>query len=93
MKENAPPGALSQTVKEVVTEAEAAISANNANELNNIPNGAAVDTYCGVNGNGKPLPSYFGTGKSTTFCSTFLPIFQDVLSVPTRGGPRRPDRL
>ena len=86
MKENAPPGALSQTVKEVVTEAEAAISANNANELNNIPNGAAVDTYCGVNGNGKPLPSYFGTGKSTTFCSTFLPIFQDVSSASNSAG-------
>ena len=89
LKENAPPGALGQTVKETVTEAEAAISSNNANELNNIPNGAAIDTYCGVNGNGAPLPSYFGKGKTTTFCSTFVPIYQAARTPPTRRCPRR----
>lgn len=76
LKENAPPGALGQTVNQVVTEAEAAVSANNANDLNNLPDGASIDTYCGVNGNGAPLPSYFGAGKTTTFCSTFIPVYQ-----------------
>lgn len=78
LKQNAPPGAMGQTVKEVVTEAEAAIFSNDANDLNKIPSGGNIDTYCGVNGNGAPLPSYFGAGKTTTFCSTFLPVFQSV---------------
>jgi len=76
LKENAPPGAIGQTVKETVTEAEAAISSNNANELNNIPDGANIDTYCGVNGSGAPLPAYFGKGTATAFCSTFVPVYQ-----------------
>lgn len=86
LKENAPPGTMGQTVQEVITEAEAAISSNNANELNNIPGGGNIDTYCGVNGNGKPLPSYFGSGKTTAFCSTFLPIFEAVGNAPNAAG-------
>jgi hypothetical protein len=86
LKENAPPGAIGQTVKGTVTEAEAAISSNNANELNNIPDGANIDTYCGVKGNGQPLPSYFGTGKTTSFCSTFLPLFEAVSNAPNTAG-------
>ena len=86
LKENAPPGALGQTVQEVITEAEAAISSNNANELNNIPGGENIDTYCGVNGNGAPLPSYFGKGSATAFCSNFVPIFQAVSNAPNAAG-------
>jgi hypothetical protein len=86
MKEDAPPGALGQTVKEVVSDAEAAISSNNANALNNAPDTGTVDTYCGVNGNGGPLPSYFGAGKTTSFCSTFLPIYQAVSNAPNTAG-------
>jgi hypothetical protein len=86
LKENAPPGAMGQTVKEVVTEAEAAISSNNANDLNNIPGGGNIDSYCGVNGNGAPLPSYFGAGKTTAFCSSFLPIFEAVGNAPNAAG-------
>jgi len=86
LKKNAPPGALGQLVQEVVNGAEAAVSSNNANDLNNIPNGAAIDTYCGVDGNGHPLPAYFGTGKATAFCSTFLPIYQAVGNAPNAAG-------
>lgn len=86
LKKNAPPGALGQTVQQVVSGAEAAISSNNANALNNLPNGASIDTYCGVDGNGNPLPSYFGKGKSTAFCATFLPVYQDVGNAEQSGG-------
>jgi hypothetical protein len=86
MKENPPPGAMDQTVKEVVADAEAAISSNNANELNNIPGGGNIDTYCGVNGKGAPLPSYFGAGKTTTFCTGFVPIFQAVGNASNAAG-------
>ena len=78
MKENAPGGSLGRLAKTLANDAEAAISADNANALNNLPDGGAVDTYCGVDGNGKPLPKYFGTGKTTAFCSTFIPIYEAV---------------
>ena len=86
LEKNAPPGALGQLVKHVVSGAEAAVSSNNANDLNNLPNGADIDTYCGVNGDGQALPAYFGTGKTTAFCSTFLPIFDAVSNAPTNAG-------
>ena len=78
MKKDAPAGAVGATVRKVVAAVDAAIASGNANDLNNVPNGAAVDTYCGVDGEGTPLPKYFATGKGTTFCATFLPIFQAV---------------
>jgi hypothetical protein len=84
LKENAPPGALGQTVIEVVNDAEAAVSSNNANELNNLPGGGSIDTYCGVNGNGSPLPAYFGHGETTPFCSTFVPIYQAAGNAPNQ---------
>jgi hypothetical protein len=76
MQENAPPGALGQLVNQVVKVAEKAISSNNPSLFNSLPNGAGIDTYCGVNGNGQPLPGYFGTGKTTAFCSTFVPLYE-----------------
>jgi len=86
MKKDAPAGSLGQTVQETISAAEAALSANNANDLNNLPSSGGIDTYCGVAGNGKPLPSYFGTGKTTAFCSTFLPIFEAVGNAPNAAG-------
>jgi hypothetical protein len=86
LKKNAPPGALGQLAKEVVNGAEAAVSSNNPNDLDNLPNGAGIDSYCGVEGNGTPLPAYFGTGKSTAFCSNFIPIFQGVSNAPNAAG-------
>ena len=84
LKENAPSGALRQLVNETVTDAEAAISSNNANELNNIPDSGNIDTYCGVNGNGAPLPAYFGKGTATAFCSTFVPVYQSTQNATSK---------
>jgi hypothetical protein len=78
LQENAPSGSLGQLVQQTVQVVDKAIAANNANDLNNLPNGAAIDTYCGVNGNGQPLPAYFNTGKNTDFCATFLPLYESV---------------
>ena len=65
--------------------ARRAIASNNANVLNNSAlDGAAVDTYCGVTGNGDALPSYFASGKGTKFCKGFLPIF---VAVGNANGP------
>jgi len=76
---NAPSGPVGQDTRAVVNAARQAIASNNANVLNNPSiNGGAVDTYCGVDGNGSPLPSYFGTGEATSFCKGFLPIFEGV---------------
>jgi hypothetical protein len=57
-------------------------------DLSSVPSsaGADIDTYCGVDGNGNPLPSYFGHGKTTTFCLTFLPIYQAVSNAPNAAG-------
>jgi hypothetical protein len=48
----------------------AAIAANDASELPDPQaNNGAIDTYCRVDGEGNPLPSYFGSGASSTFCA------------------------
>ncbi|HVB92597.1 MAG TPA: hypothetical protein VND70_10935 [Acidimicrobiales bacterium] len=86
MKKNAPSGALGQTVKTLINAAEAAVSSNNTNALNNLPSGGSVDTYCGVDGSGNPLPTYFGKGTTTAFCSTFLPIYVAVGNAPDQAG-------
>lgn len=76
MKDNLPGGLLGTEARDLVNAAEAAISSDSTNPLNNAPPsaGADLDTYCGVDGNGDPLPSYFASGKSGTFCSTFDPV-------------------
>ena len=86
MKKNAPSGTLGQTVQQAVTAAEAAIASNNPNDLNNAPSGAGIDTYCGVNGQGKALPTYFNKGTGTTFCSTFVPVYQATQNAPNKAG-------
>jgi hypothetical protein len=86
LQKNAPPGAVGQTVQQVVSGAETAITSNNANALDNLPSGGAIDTYCGVDGEGNPLPTYFNKGTGTQFCSTFLPIFEAVGNAPNAAG-------
>lgn len=80
MKNNLPGGSLGTEARNLVNAAEQAVSQNSANPLSNAPSSAGgdLDTYCGVDGNGRPLPKYFASGKGTSFCSTFLPIFQAV---------------
>jgi hypothetical protein len=86
LKENAPPGSLGKLVQQSITIADEAVAANNANDLNNLPSGGAIDTYCGVQGDGQPLPKYFNTGSKTTFCKTFIPLFQAVGGATTDQG-------
>jgi hypothetical protein len=78
MKQNLPSGALGQVALQLIDQAEAAVSSNTQNGLNNFVGNGQVDTYCGVDGNGKPLPSYFNRGKGTAFCRGFIPIFDGV---------------
>jgi hypothetical protein len=85
MKRNVPSDGLGQLTDQVLSVAETAISSNNANELNNVPSTASIDTYCRVDGTGKPLPSYFGKGTSSTFCSTYVPVHQ-VIENATQNG-------
>jgi hypothetical protein len=86
MQENAPSGSVGTTVQQIVQVADKAIAANNANDLNSGPDTGDVDTYCGVAGNGQPLPAYFDTGKSTTFCATFLPVYGAVGNATSAAG-------
>ena len=86
LKKDAPSGAVGQLAIKVVDGAEAAVSANNANALNNLPDGSSLDTYCGVDGSGAPLPAYFGTGTSTSFCTNFVPIFEGVSNAQNAAG-------
>lgn len=70
MEKNAPAGKIGKDVRALVKAALAAIAKNNANLLNNPSlGGGAIDTYCGVDGNGNPLPAYFAAGKGSPFCS------------------------
>ena len=78
MKKDVPAGAIGATVRKVEAAVDAFIASGNVNALNNAPGGGSVDTYCGVDGGGAPLPKYFATGKGTTFCATFVPIYQGV---------------
>ncbi|MDR3649087.1 MAG: hypothetical protein P4L20_08355 [Acidimicrobiales bacterium] len=69
MDNNAPAGKVGKDARALVSLARSAVKANNANILISSPNGGDVDTYCGVDGNGDPLPSYFAAGKGSPFCS------------------------
>ena len=71
LQANAPSGKVGTEAKALVSAANSAVASNNANSLSQVPNsyGADVDTYCAVDGNGDPLPSYFGVGKGSAFCS------------------------
>jgi hypothetical protein len=71
MKSNLPPGSLGTEARSEVNAAEKAIAQNSTNPFNSVPSGAGgdLDTYCGVDGSGSPLPSYFATGKGTALCS------------------------
>jgi len=70
MDNNAPAGTLGREARALVAQARSAVQTNNVNALNNTSNdGGDVDTYCGVDGNGDPLPSYFSVGKGSAFCS------------------------
>ncbi|HET6964553.1 MAG TPA: hypothetical protein VFH58_07240 [Acidimicrobiales bacterium] len=72
LKANLPPGKVGAEASALVEAANNAVATNNPNALFNPSlrsDGGDVDTYCGTDGSGDPLPPYFGAGKSTAFCS------------------------
>jgi hypothetical protein len=80
MDDNLPSGTLGSEARHEIAAAQSAIASGNVNDLNNAPSSAGgdIDTYCGVDGSGDPLPAYFATGKGSTFCATFMPIYDAV---------------
>ncbi len=86
MDKNRPSGTLGTETGQEIVAGDKAIASGNVNDLNNVPMSAGgdIDTYCGVDGNGDPLPAYFATGKGTTFCTGFLPIYQAVSNASSR---------
>lgn len=72
LKGNLPPGKVGTEANALVQAADTAVATNNPNAMASPSlrsDGADVDTYCGVDGSGDPLPSYFGAGKTTAICS------------------------
>ena len=84
MDKDLPPGTIGTEARDEIAAAQAAIASGNVSDLNTVPTSAGgdIDTYCGVDSNGQALPSYFGKGKTTAFCSTFLPIYEAVSNAP-----------
>ena len=81
MKENVPSGPLGTQVKKVISAVETAQSTGNTGAFINAVSGSGggdVDTYCGVDEDGKPLPAYFDKGTKTPFCQAFLPVYEAV---------------
>ncbi len=86
MKQNLPPGKLGRVALQLINQANAAISSNNANNAHDLGASGQLDTYCRVNGDGQPLPPYFDRGNGTAFCKGFLPIFDGVTKAPNAAG-------
>jgi hypothetical protein len=86
MKDNLPPGSIGITVRGIVAAMEQAIVQNSTAPFNSIENGTDLDTYCGVDGNGTPLPSDFAAGRGTQFCNGFVFIYDGVTQATTPAG-------
>ena len=80
MRANLPSGSVGQEAKKLLTIAESVIAGGNPNKFFAAAGNSsgAIDTYCGVQGNGQPLPAYFKQGAKTSFCKTFLPVYEAV---------------
>ena len=89
LEKNAPAGNVGDYARALVKVAKEAIATNNPNLLNDPPldgAGAAIDTYCGVDGNGQPLPADFGAGKGSPFCTVSKAINSGAQSATTSAG-------
>ncbi|HZU72287.1 MAG TPA: hypothetical protein VE990_05895 [Acidimicrobiales bacterium] len=68
-----PGGTIGNEARQLVTAVRKAIAANDVSSLNahNLSQyGADLDTYCGVDSNGAPLPADFGQGRGSALCAT-----------------------
>jgi hypothetical protein len=80
MAAHLPPGKVGNEAKQVLTAVQQAIVKNDANVLANLNNsyGGDIDTYCGVDTNGDPLPADFSKGKGTSLCNTDVALSSGV---------------
>ena len=66
------PSAIKAQAQAIINAARKAVANNSTSGLN-LPSlnadGAALDTYCGVQGDGTPLPVNFAAGKGSKFCN------------------------
>ncbi|HET6966159.1 MAG TPA: hypothetical protein VFH58_15390 [Acidimicrobiales bacterium] len=72
MAKHLPSGSLGTEAQQLLGAANTAVSTDSGAGLSSpalMKAGADVDTYCGVDGSGDPVPSNFGQGKRTAFCS------------------------
>ena len=86
---NDAPAAVRSQAQTLVAAADQAMARNDPSGLDTAATsnaGGAVDTFCGVDGSGKPLPSYFGAGKGSAFCSVEAQINQ---ATTTAQGPQQ----
>lgn len=69
---NIPDDSIRPAAEKLVSAARSALAANNADSFESaavVADGARVDTYCGEQSDGSPLPSDFAAGKGTAFCT------------------------
>jgi hypothetical protein len=80
MKANLPSGSVGKDAKKLLHIAESVIAGGNPNQFFAAAGNSSgdIDTYCGVQGNGQPLPGYYKKGANTSFCKTFLPVYEAV---------------
>ncbi len=81
MAAHLPPGTVGNEAKQILTAAQQAIAKNDVNVLNSLSNnnyGADIDTYCGVDTNGDPLPANFAQGKGSPVCNVESTLSQGV---------------
>jgi hypothetical protein len=66
------PGAIKAQAQAIINAARTAVANNSTSGLD-LPSlntdGAALDTFCGVQGDGTPLPANFAAGKGSGFCA------------------------
>jgi hypothetical protein len=86
LAKNIPNDSIRADAQSLVAAARAAVAANDANTMSSpslMADGAAMDTYCGVQGDGAPLPANFAAGKGTAFCADEAAISAGVSSAAT----------
>jgi hypothetical protein len=86
IKHNLPPGEIGEEIGRIVNAMEQAIAKNSSAPFSSIENGQDFDTYCGVDGNGDPLPSDFAAGRGTKFCNGFAFVYQGITAATTPAG-------
>lgn len=80
MTAHLPPGKVGNEAKQVLTAVQQAIAKNDASVLANVNNsyGGDIDSYCGVDTNGDPLPADFAKGKGTSLCNADVALSNGV---------------